>query len=801
MAETVLARMAVAISANTAEFGKALSQGQSQLKAFEKTISGVSTGLQAFGVGFGVYQIVGGLKSAIGTVSDFEKRMSEVKAITGATGKEFDSLRKNALELGSATLYSAEQVAGLQVAYGRLGFTTKEIVAATKATIDLATATGEDLAKSADIVGSTIRAFGLGAEETGRVTDVMASSFNKTALGLENFGEAMKYVAPVAAQAGISIEETTALLGTLADAGIRGSQAGTSLRKIISDVGGETGTLSEKLKKLADKGISGAQAMDEVGRTAYASLLILANATGKTDDLATALKNATGETEKMAAAMSDNLAGDVTKLTSAWDGFLLSIGNTAPFRAVTQGLTDLLTLVRGDSNQRLLLEGLAASITTGFNLDKAIANVAEFRKELGKPINIGQFESIIEKYNLTENEVKRLKVAIDEVNKSMSEQEVITKNFNAFKVKYNYADASAAAHDYIDSIYKLIATEQELIDENTAAKTSTGDNSIFDEAINKSDLAIAGYKRVITTVEDLGKASKDTAAKIAEPLNAVLPLIPALEAEIKRLTEAQRSSFSVDGIRDYQVEIERLKEQLKDLTAPEKIFPKFDPSAFNEGIKEAEVNIDGLSDHMDAVQNDAYAFMTAFNAIGDPIQNISAGSIEAFKKMAESAAIEFARIESIMSGVNDSINNLIAGAITDLSFALGESLGGSADFGESILKAAVNFAKQLSGVLISAGIAIEAFKTAGKSGNGYLLIAAGIALGIAAGVASSQIKSASRGLGSGSSGGTSRANPGSTGSLNGNAFEVQVGGEFRIQGQDLVYIINRQNQLSSRTTG
>lgn len=348
MAETVLARLAVQIAANTAEFGKSLKGAESQFKSFTNNISKAAS---IVGFGFGVSQIFDVLKSGIGVISDFEKEMSTVRAITGATGNEFDALRNSAIKLGGSTKYTAQQVASLQVEYGRLGFTTSEILAAQKATLDLATATGEDLAKSADVAGSTIRGFALNATETGRVVDVMAEAFNKSALSLENFSEAMKYVAPVAAQAGLSVEETTAMLGTLADAGIRGSQAGTSLRKIITDLSGESGTLSEKLQKLADKGLTGADAMSEVGRTAYASLLVLAKNTQKTEALTVALKDAAGAGAEAAAIMGDNLAGDVTKLSSAYDGLIISSsGTSSVFREFVQSLTSVLQALNSNNS-------------------------------------------------------------------------------------------------------------------------------------------------------------------------------------------------------------------------------------------------------------------------------------------------------------------------------------------------------------------------------------------------------------------------------------------------------------------
>jgi hypothetical protein len=309
------------------------------MNGFSSQIQGIG---HQMGLTFGTVGIFMGLKHGLNVIKDFEKAMSEVRAITNATDGEFKALRDSALELGRTTKFTAQEVAQLQVALGRLGFSNTEIIDSTAAILKLSVATGEDLAKSGDIAGATLRAFNLEAKEMQRVVDVMTSSFNKSALGLDNFGESMKFVAPVAAAAGISIEETTAMLGVLADAGIRGSLAGTSLRKIISDVGGESGTLTEKLESLAAKGLTGADAMDEVGRTAYASLLILANHTDKVNEAAEAYRNAAGESDKMAEKMEDNLAGDITKLTSALDGFILKFSEGAgAVRELTQALTEL----------------------------------------------------------------------------------------------------------------------------------------------------------------------------------------------------------------------------------------------------------------------------------------------------------------------------------------------------------------------------------------------------------------------------------------------------------------------------
>lgn len=182
------------------------------------------------GVVFTLKQV---LWSIYGPFQDLEYRMAMVKAVARATDEEFVMLKGNARELGASTEYTATEVAGLQLAYARMGFVPDQIRQITGATLDLATATGEDLARSADVVGVTLRGFNLQADQAQRVVDVMTKSFNASSLQLGYFYDAIKYVAPIASEANVSLEETAAMLGVLADRGIRGSQAGTALRRIL----------------------------------------------------------------------------------------------------------------------------------------------------------------------------------------------------------------------------------------------------------------------------------------------------------------------------------------------------------------------------------------------------------------------------------------------------------------------------------------------------------------------------------------------------------------------------------------
>ena len=210
-------------------------------RSFGKMTAGILGAVTAFKT------ITGAVSNAIRSFRDFEFQMAKVKAITGASNIDFKKLSQTAQDLGRSTFFTAQQVSELQTNFGKLGFSTREILAAQEATLNLATATDSDLARAAIVAGAAVRGFGLDASETRRVTDVMASAFTSSALDLEKFQTSMTKVAPIAAGANISLEATSAVMGTLTDAGIEASIAGTSLRNIFLKMQSPTSDLSQHL--------------------------------------------------------------------------------------------------------------------------------------------------------------------------------------------------------------------------------------------------------------------------------------------------------------------------------------------------------------------------------------------------------------------------------------------------------------------------------------------------------------------------------------------------------------------------
>jgi len=312
--------------------------------------------LAALGVTAIIFKIVEGFKQLITVNKNFEFQMAKVQAITGATSEEMKNLTSNAKALGASTKFTATEVAGLQEEYAKLGFSTDEILNTTEATLMLAEATGSDLAQAANIAGQVLRAFKLDALETQRVTDVMALSFSSSALNIENFAESMKYVAPIAATANIPIETTTALLAKLADAGLRGSIAGTGLKNLLTNLSDGSSSLSKKLgfavtnsedlfkafKLLKGGSVDLTEALELSDKRSLAAFLTLIEGADSVKELSGEFDNAKGAAEAMALIMRDTLSGDIDQASAAWEGLLLSLGKTGGIRSTVQTVTQII---------------------------------------------------------------------------------------------------------------------------------------------------------------------------------------------------------------------------------------------------------------------------------------------------------------------------------------------------------------------------------------------------------------------------------------------------------------------------
>lgn len=302
------------------------------------------------------------VKLAFYASMEFETGMKQVEAITRATKSEILALTANANKLGASTEYTSIQIANLQKELGKLGFSATEITASTSAIVDLATATGEDLVSAGQVASATLRAFGMDASQMTRMVDVMSGSFVRSGLDLEKFRESMKLLAPIASKANIDLETTTAMLSRLADAGLSGSMAGTSLRNVISRLAdpnsklakylGHTVTNSEELIKafrtMRDEGIGLAEVVELVDVRARPAFLTLLDQIDSVSSLSEEYRILEGEGARLASMMRDTLANDIEILNSAFDA--LRREDFSAFngflRTIIQGLTEVTEATR-----------------------------------------------------------------------------------------------------------------------------------------------------------------------------------------------------------------------------------------------------------------------------------------------------------------------------------------------------------------------------------------------------------------------------------------------------------------------
>lgn len=377
-------------------------------KAISKIGSIASKGLKIAATAItGTATALGGVATAaIKVGSDFEAQMSRVQAISGATGKEFEQLREQAIQLGADTSFSSSEAAQGMENLAAAGFETNEIMDAMPGLLDLAAASGEDLASSSDIAASTLRGFGLAASEAGHVADVLAENANRTNSSVTETGEAMKYIAPLARAAGISLEETAAAIGIMANAGIQGSQAGTTLRGALSRLSKPTADMLQamnelgiefydsegKMLSLADQvgmlksameGMTDEQKNNYLvtlyGQEALSGMLALINeGPDSLASLTAAYEQCDGSAQTAAATMQDNLKGAVEELSGSAEslGIVFYDSVAGSLKEAAQSATDSVNNITDAFNNGGLSSAIEAAGNEFANLATAAASQA-----------------------------------------------------------------------------------------------------------------------------------------------------------------------------------------------------------------------------------------------------------------------------------------------------------------------------------------------------------------------------------------------------------------------------------------
>jgi TP901 family phage tail tape measure protein len=398
---------------DTSKFSKGFTSAYNDLKVFGdksatagQKFKGFSSALNTVGSGLAkgvTLPLLGVGTAAVKVASSFDSAMSEVKAISGATGTQFTQLRDKAIEMGAKTKFSATESAEAFKYMAMAGWDTKDMLNSISGVMNLAAASGEDLGTVSDIVTDAMTAFGLAADGTTKVlkngynvevsnaehfSDVLAEASSRSNTNVSLMGATFKYVAPIAGAMGYSIEDTAVAIGLMANAGIKGEQAGTALRSTITRLvkpTKESGTAMDALGISVTNSDGSMKSLDDVlrqvrssmsgltedqkasyaamlaGQEGMSGLLAIVNASDEDyQKLSESIQNCTGASQEMADTMQDNLGGAVTLLKSALESAGITIGErlTPYIRELAEWITGLVEKFNSlsDSQQDLIVK-------------------------------------------------------------------------------------------------------------------------------------------------------------------------------------------------------------------------------------------------------------------------------------------------------------------------------------------------------------------------------------------------------------------------------------------------------------
>jgi len=481
-------------------------------KSFRKMGTSIVAGFAGL---FAIQQMTRLIKDAFVTIKDFEQQMAKVEAITGATDEEIKALSNSAKTLGSSTRKTATEVGKLQEELAKLGFTTDEILDATGAIINLSEATGSDLAQSSSVAAGVLNAFGLEAKDTKQLVDVMAKSFSSSALDINKFEIGMANVGPVTAEAGVSVEETTAMLGILVDRNVQASKAGTGLRNVFLTLSKEGKTLEGAMAEINSATDRSAKAVEIFGKENAVVATILADTRDEVNELNTSLNNTDDDAAKMAETMGDTLSGDLDKLTSAYEGFVLSLDS---------GEGAISKTIRG------FLDFATESLRLASILGKTTAQLRQDAFDEKLPARIKQIREDEEQFQ--KDNLERVKNRKDLQN--ASDKQILDAQVLMLEAERNLSEIAVKRIE--DKIKEGNLTEEQLQTQNNRLTTQQSQLDIQNELLTNFKVE-QGLQKDLQEIERLKRVEKNKTLRLEKE---------SAERRKKEVAENKKAKETID---------------------------------------------------------------------------------------------------------------------------------------------------------------------------------------------------------------------------------------------------------------
>ncbi|PEM38475.1 phage tail tape measure protein [Bacillus toyonensis] len=589
---------------DNAQFRQGVQQARGDMQGLSGSAASSAKGMSMLttasaAVGTAVVAAVG---ASVGAAANFEQSMARVKAISNATDSEFAALSKTAKDLGASTQFSASQAAEGLSFLSMAGFKAEQSIKALPSVLNLAAAGQMELGRSADIVSNIMTGFGVSADDTGHAVDVLVKTMTSANTDLPMLGDAMKYVAPVAASLGISMEDTATAVAKMSDAGIQGSMAGTALRAALLQLNSPVGAAAKEMEKLGlnvkdaegnmlplpqiiGKVNEKTKDMTDSQKTATAAHLVGTEAASGfvallkvgeqgLADYSKGLENSAGTAERVAKIQQDTLKGAWDELTSGLEGLAIGIGETLlpAFTSLVQGATSFVDVL-AKLDPQMVSAGLAAAGTAAgvalfaVGVTKAITAVRALSVALisnpatawiaGISIAVGALTGVLMS---GKKEVEEYKEISFDTYKSLDEQsKTVTKladDYDAMrgKVKLNNEELLK---------YQSLQTE---LERATDPRTKAEIQAALDALVEKSGANNEEIKKTIDLSDKLIEQSPATARSFNDKGQAIATSTDATRQYVDELNKAKEAELELqkaNAMKNLHKDLTTYKESIK----------------------------------------------------------------------------------------------------------------------------------------------------------------------------------------------------------------------------------------------
>ena len=486
---------------------------------YKSALKGLGSQLLMLGGGLSAISVLKGMGSI---VMDFDQAVGDLGAISGKSQEELSGLNEQAKQLGATTQFSATQITEMQIELAKLGFTTEQISASTGAVANFAAATGAAIPEAAALAGSALRAFGLEASEMERVVSVMGVATTKSALDFSKLQTGLSSVAPVAKSFGFSIEDTTALLGTLANSGFDASSAATATRNILLNLADANGDLAkelgrpiksaddlaEGLKELEESGIDLGEALELTDKRSVAAFSTFMENADTITDLKDGITDVNDELEAMAAKRLDTIAGQFTLLSSAWEGWVLAVSSGS---GVGEGLKATLGFIAQNLNAIMSSIFMAVRAWVQYKATLLLVKGIQWAMTGGFKKMITQLATSVRGITAMTTATKGTSRAMTMMGKAMNAMPLLAIISLVVQLAQSFMSVANAAHTARVQTEMLEAAEEQA--KETSNKLISAEKKRFDEKMRILDLE--SRKRIVNG-ESEKKVNEDRAIREKE---------------------------------------------------------------------------------------------------------------------------------------------------------------------------------------------------------------------------------------------------------------------------------------------